>query len=1137
MIKTHLVQPGEHMKRYIFLLLLICTLANASDLRMPLLWTINTHTFLESAPILADIDGDKRSEIITAGREELIVLQDNGKEVWRWHARGRYMTYPAILSREKEQALLYAADNTGQLTCLNAQGRVVWQADLNGSSSWAAAAVGKLAADQPYAVVQTDEKGTVSAFDALTGRNLFRTTVKGMPVSPALGDINGDGHAEIVVTTGDGLVYAIAPDGKIIWQKEIGGSSETWSTSSPVIFNASDGQAYIAAASSIGKIFCIDQQGNVAWQAVTKGPVASSLSVADFDNDGKADIFLITQLGVIYRFDENGRRLWEIDMQGRSLAAGAILDVNNDGKLEYILSTQQGYLLALDNQGSTIFSHQFNNRTINVTPAFGDVTGSAQDLEMVITGGETGQIFCFATPASITAKQPWPLYRGNALNTGAWLNVAKPNAVTMTPQNLLAEQIVSGECIRFSINNPKPGQKPFRASATCISPAGEQQTAMASMVGKQGDLQLPVEIRSAGAYRFSWTLTDDFGQTVVNGERTLSLQPFANDRALLTQALSSLDATADAVQSLLPLSSSALRKEAQQLKILAQPLHAEVTDQESFRKMNSLAAQIVKKSKRASQMCKIVEQAQSLGANTSVIPFTATTWENRLVDEQLPGRIQNPLLIHRSVVRSEHESIPVSIFNITDRTLQVQVQIDSLPAKMTVTLHRSVCTPTNLGEISWDALPELDESGVIEIPSLSSRELWLDIATGAAAPGTHRFKINLLALNGSGVLDAPTHPHAIPAPRHHIAVSLNILPFTMAPSGVFRLCTWSPSQGPCLNDLLTHGNNVFNAPHGKPKYNDKGELLDIDFSRLDQIIQGMQGFDVIFLLSGFPELSVAPEKQGYQNALGAYLDKLVQHMAQKGIDLQHFALYPIDEPGGVGWTMVNKLVEFGKTVRACNPKIMMYVDGGGEKPMFEAMAPVIDIWTPGIFQLAEDSPEMKIMRTNGQMLWSYNCAYGFSRPTGPNLKNINIIAEYRAAALFAMRHKASGIGFWCYNAGGENAWERIKYEYNIVYPGRSKPVTSRRWEAVREGIEDYRILSALQSEMAKTGNAALPSDVRNRLKHLLEISLPELVDQSFIEMTMGLARHVLDASSNDIRMEKFRQEMMSCVEEACKANK
>ncbi|MBC8184500.1 DUF4091 domain-containing protein, partial [candidate division KSB1 bacterium] len=213
-------------------------------------------------------------------------------------------------------------------------------------------------------------------------------------------------------------------------------------------------------------------------------------------------------------------------------------------------------------------------------------------------------------------------------------------------------------------------------------------------------------------------------------------------------------------------------------------------------------------------------------------------------------------------------------------------------------------------------------------------------------------------------------------------------------------------------------------------------------------------------------------------------------------------------------------------VRLINSKIMMYVDGGGELPMFQAMAPVLDIWVPGIEMLAEDSPEMEVMRTNGKMLWSYNCSYGHARPIGPNIKNINIVAEYRTAALFALKHNATGIGYWCYNSGRENPWERIRLEYNLVYPGRSKPVTSRRWEAVREGIEDYRILAALKKQLKAT---ELDKKVRNQIEHLLQVSLPGLVDQTFKEMKLGLGRDVIDASSNDFRVAAFRREMMACV--------
>jgi hypothetical protein len=251
-------------------------------------------------------------------------------------------------------------------------------------------------------------------------------------------------------------------------------------------------------------------------------------------------------------------------------------------------------------------------------------------------------------------------------------------------------------------------------------------------------------------------------------------------------------------------------------------------------------------------------------------------------------------------------------------------------------------------------------------------------------------------------------------------------------------------------------------------------------------------------------------------------------MAGAGLDTAHFALYPLDEPGGAGWGAVNQLVAFGKEVRRAAPEVQIYMDGGMEFPMFEAMAPVIDIWTPSIFMLPEQTEVMNGVRATGKTLWSYNCAYIYARPVGPNLKNINIVAEYRNAALFALRYGGTGIGFWCYNSGGD-PWARQDFEYPLVYPGASKPVSSRRWEAVREGIEDARILMALSDAL----DTPISEEARARIRHLLDTALPEMIDPSFEETRIGLARYVLDARNNDATVTAFRNALMDCVQAVC----
>jgi hypothetical protein len=239
-----------------------------------------------------------------------------------------------------------------------------------------------------------------------------------------------------------------------------------------------------------------------------------------------------------------------------------------------------------------------------------------------------------------------------------------------------------------------------------------------------------------------------------------------------------------------------------------------------------------------------------------------------------------------------------------------------------------------LGEVAWDALPVLDETGTLSIPSLASRELWLDMDLSAAKPGERQVKLRLQALNGAGVLDAPTHPHTVPPPETSVEIALHVPAFAMAAPGDFRLCTWAAPDEAQLPDLLAHGNNVFAISLPAVNYDTQGRLGRSDYSKLDPVLSRLRGQDVVLLLTGIPSLHGAPDSAAYRGDQKQFLDELVAHLAGAGFNTKHFALYPFDEPGGVGWSLINQLVEFGKLVRAANPEVMIYVDGGGELSMF-----------------------------------------------------------------------------------------------------------------------------------------------------------------------------------------------------------
>ena len=1120
---------------FIFLATALCFFSltlSAQKIELQQKWATNQKAFIESAATVADIDNNGLDEAVITSQEEVIAVGKDGNTLWRWRTKGRFMTYPTILKRTAESSLIYVADNRGLLSCLDGKGKVVWQADLSGGSEWSANVIADLYGNGSYELIQTDVTGDISVFDALTGKLIKKTTIIGQPVSPSVGDLDGDGKSEIVIATTDGFITALGSDLSELWRIKIGSSSESWSTSAPVMFGASDGKTYIAAASGSGEIFCLNSQGKPVWQFPTNVPVSSSISVSDFDQDGQTDIFLVTHTGLIYRFDEKGNLLWNIDMQGRSLAPGAIGDINNDGKPEYILSTQQGHILVLNNEGEVVFDHQLPSRAINVTPSFGHITGNPDKLDMILTGGESGTAYCFETPVTQNPKMQWSNYRCNIQNTGSWFGLTKSDDLRMVPQNLSWNRLFIGEKIQFTIYNPKPGAKPLKAKVVGISPNGAKSSAVANIYGYEGELLLPADLTFPGKYEFEWSISNSDGKVLLSSSRSVTVIPFENDRALAAQSISILKSSADKIEPVLPLSAQALRKEASDLQLEANAisqLQASVSVAEpmsvhtTIKKTSALNEQ----SKRAIAVSAILNKASALGAGTSLIAFEGAKWDNRKVDLQLPSAVVNPVLINHSVVPGEHHPVPVVLFNITDHLLNARVVIENKNGGINVTAMRSVNTASSLGEESWDALPEIDESGVVSIPALSAREVWLDIKVGNVESGKHTIGVTFQALNGAGVLDSPTNPHAVDAPETKVLIALDVLPFKMAASTEFHMCTWSPSTGPEIPGLLAHGNNVFLITNPVFKYNEKNELTGFDYTETDKALTQLKDKGVFLLVNGLPGIKEEFGGEGYKKQFDRYLKDLIPHLASYGIGLDQFALYPIDEPGGSGWKAVNQVVKFGEVVHGVNPEVMIYQDGGGELPMFEAMSKYVNVWSPTIDWVADKSPEMNIMRTKKKFLWSYNCSYASSRPVGPNIKNINLIYEFRTAALLALRNEVNGIGFWCYNSTPGNPWSRITLEYNLVYPGMTKSITSRRWEAVREGIEDFRIVTALKKYLNTETNPDAASC--KKIEHLMTVSLPDLIDPGYQAMKLGQSREVFDKVCSELKMEAFRNEMIDCI--------
>jgi outer membrane protein assembly factor BamB len=1094
---------------------LLATPSIAQDIEV--LWTLPADMVMENAPVVVDLDGDGDAEIITAAYENIIAVDGTGEELWRFDARGRYMSCLAALERAGDLPLIFAADGTGQLTCLDGAGTVVWQAETGAVNCSSSTALADLNGDGRVQVLQGSSSGTLHVFDALTGDLAWKRTLVGECASPAIGDLNSDGRADIVIGTGAGKIFALDALGEPIWESTLGGTAPDWAMCAPILFGNSKGQTCVAAAMGEERVVCLDHEGQVLWERATRGGVASSLSAGDFDEDGRADLFVVTQLGVLYRFDEDGRVLWDIDTQGRSLASGAIIDIDGDGGLEYVLCTQRGNLLAFNGAGEIVFNHQLDHRTVNVTPAFGDIVRERPGLEFAVTGGESGRIICFGTSALIDAAAPWRTYRGDNMMSGAWFGLARSNDVRMVAENLDWDALFVGDDVTFRIVNPNPGDAPLTAEAACSRPDGSRQVAVGKIVGSHGLLKMPVSVGAPGVYQFEWTLTDDSRAPLATGSRQLTLQPYLNDQSLAQRAVLALQGAVGGTgvsdkdkgfKAAMYRESHGIETEAKALSSLqaaapgASPAFTEALDKRT--------AALNGRARRGLALANVAPLILAHAPDSPIVAFEGVTWENRDVDRQLPSDVRIPLEIARRCVPGEHEPVSIKLLNVTLEPVVVRARTKSATDGPTATAHEVKPVPTNQNTTAWDPIVSLGDNKVT-IPPLETREIWLDIDLSGVAPGGYTVEAMLEA--GSSSMD--------------VSVALDVLPFEMAGFDEMRVCLWGSYNDAAVKDLLAHGNTVFimGLPGAKVGEGEAPQVT-LDFTALDEFVARLEGHDVFLLMPGMPALGVAMEEEAYVPRLAAYLDQLFAHLAEKGIEEDHVALYPHDEPGGHGWDTVHHYIEFGRQGLKARPSLQFYVNGGGDLAMFEAFNEVAAVWCPGFYMLPEHTPIMEFLRGTGKRLWSYDCGYGFARPIGPNTKTINIVAQYRLAAVIGHVFGATGIGYWCYNIG-DSMWDPVTFEYPVVYPNPDDTITvSRRWEAIREGIEDTRILIALRDKLTDAGVSA---PAKAAIRNLLDGTVHSISKQAMDEVALGVARYMLDASNNDDTVDRLRAEMMECV--------
>ena len=328
-----------------------------------------------ASPALADLDGDRKLDIVVGAADQ---------KIYAWNGRGRRLPGWPVLARDSaggDVAKILSSPAVGDLERRRLARRggghrrgLRVHARAPPAASTPSRARGKLLPGWPV-------KPEALAADGIP------LAGEGVPMSPSLADVDGDGRDEVAVTAFTGQPELFRGDGTRMSRDRGGqplpvarprrlarpptapaasiaiGANAAFGRTSPGgplrlfggLVDARLAQAQVSPASRVPFEHLLGgwdaRSGD--WLPAFPRPlegwtILSGPAVADVDGDGRAEALAGSSGYRLHAFGESGREPpgWPKQTGGWLLAAPAVGDVDGDRRLEVVAVTREGWLFA-----------------------------------------------------------------------------------------------------------------------------------------------------------------------------------------------------------------------------------------------------------------------------------------------------------------------------------------------------------------------------------------------------------------------------------------------------------------------------------------------------------------------------------------------------------------------------------------------------------------------------------------------------------------------------------------------------------------------------------------------------------------------------------------------------------------------
>ncbi len=363
-----------------------------------------------------DVDGDGQAEVVLLSASwDLYVLEGDGQPVW--HSEAMALSY-AHVPPDPGQLLVRDLDGDGRaevavvtvdppisLHVFQGDGSQAWTCPLGTSSSTSARlTAGDVDGDSDLEIAVTAAVHEAVYLLDSEGRFLAEYRIRAASGPLELADLDGDGRDEVLIATETGLQVFGTSDQ--VERRQLWRSSSLGSVAALTLGDTDgDGRAEVLVGSQDGRVYALAADGRILWDVPLQAPVLA-LDAGDVDADGRDEVGVGTWGGAgsaggqVHLLD-GGRALWSVPaglfITGVSVAGDRLPKASETSGGSIVVSVglvSGGAVLCFDGDGNVIWQQEFAER----------VTAVGGDGEQVLVGTQGGRVYRLTADGSLVGE-------------------------------------------------------------------------------------------------------------------------------------------------------------------------------------------------------------------------------------------------------------------------------------------------------------------------------------------------------------------------------------------------------------------------------------------------------------------------------------------------------------------------------------------------------------------------------------------------------------------------------------------------------------------------------------------------------------------------------------------------------------